>query len=172
MNTERPVTNVVPTELSRADGFFDLAFLFGMGLAAWWLALRGVPWWMFVPVLTPPSLEVLSGEPAGDIPFLGALAAGLRSKLGLRRAHEWVAAWLHYTRVRTWPDFLNWSSTTWQNSRLKSKMPTWNCSARLRTLSTALRLSRLRRLCIRCLPSSALARTRLTGQLPDADLGQ
>ncbi len=172
MSTERPVTIVVPTELSRADGFFDLAFLVGVGLAAWWLALRGVPLWLFVPVLGGLSIFVLTGEPAGDIPFLGALAAGLRSKLGLRRAHEWVEAWWHYTNVRTIPDFLNWSSTTWQNSRLKSKMPTWNYSARLRTLSTALHLSRLRRLCIRCLPSSALARVRLTGQLPDADLGQ
>lgn len=112
MNTEQPAIVVVPTELGRQDGFIDSAVLLGSGLAVWWLALRGVPIWMFIPVLIALAIFVLTGEPAGDVPFIGAVAAGLRSKLGLRRASEWVMAWMHYFRVRQWPDFKQWVGIT------------------------------------------------------------
>jgi hypothetical protein len=145
MNTEQPAIVTVPTEMARQDGFIDSAILLGSALAVWWFALRGVPVWLFVPPMLCLSVFVLTGEPAGDVPFVGAIASGLRSKLGMRRAHEWCLAFLHYTAVRTWPDFRKWSNTTWQNSRFGSKMQTLYCSHRSRMPRIANPLSKLRR---------------------------
>jgi hypothetical protein len=126
MNAEQPAIVTVPTELSRTDGWFDLSALMISGLAVWWLALKGVPVWAFLPGLVLLAIFTLSGEPAADIPFVGAIAAGLRSKLGLRRAHEWVQAYSHYFLVRQWPDFRVWVHTSrltfvcWAQPRLQA----------------------------------------------------
>lgn len=119
MSAEQPVIITVPTELNRSDGFVDLSVLLMSGLAVWWLALRGVPIWAFIPMLVLLAIFVLTGEPAGDIPFVGAIAAGLRSKLGLRRAHEWVMAYCHYFKVRQWPDFCRWFWATRVGGRIR-----------------------------------------------------
>lgn len=126
-STEQSAIVTVPTELSRSDGFIDAAVLLGSGLAVWWLALKGVPIWAFIPVLLVLAIFVLTGEPAGDVPFVGAIAAGLRSKLGLRRAHEWVMAWAHYFRVRMWPDFKEWVRC----QTLSAKTATTNAGQRI-----------------------------------------
>lgn len=125
MNTEQPAIVTVPTELSRTDGWFDLSALMISGLAVWWLALKGVPVWAFIPGLILLAIFTLSGEPASDIPFVGAIAAGLRSKLGLRRAHEWVMAWWHYFLVRQWPDFQEWARARSQRMYVAVRRVRW-----------------------------------------------
>jgi hypothetical protein len=114
--------HTVPTELERSDGFIDFAVLFAMILVVWDLALHGVPLWASLPFVIIAAVWTLTGEPAADVPYIGAVAAGIRSKLGLRRAHEWVLAYLWYFRVAVWPEW----RTRWQNSRLWCAMaPTW-----------------------------------------------
>lgn len=160
MKPEQPAIVTVPTELGRADGFIDMAVLLGAGGMVWWLALKGIPVWAFIPALLVLAIWVLTGEPAGDIRFVGAIASGLRAKLGMRRASEWLAAWLHYFSVRIWPDKV----TQWQNSRLRSKIRTLTSSPRLRTLSTALHINRPQRLCMPSWLSTARARMRPTSR--------
>jgi hypothetical protein len=110
---EKPlvVTITIPTELSRGDPFGDLIILVVSLLGTWYAFNMGHVWWA-VPVLLIVTPEVLSGEPAADVGFIGAVAAGFRSRLGLRRAHEWIQAWAHYFRIRQWPDFQRWSHDT------------------------------------------------------------
>jgi hypothetical protein len=107
---EKPlvVTITIPTELSRGDPFGDLIILVISLLGTWYAFNMGHVWWA-VPVLLIVTPEVLSGEPAADVGFIGAVAAGFRSRLGLRRSHEWIQAWTHYFRIRQWPDFQRWS---------------------------------------------------------------
>lgn len=160
MKPEQPTIVTVPTELGRTDGFVDMAVLLGAGGLVWWLALKGIPIWAFTPFLVVLAIWTLTGEPAGDIRFIGAIAAGLRAKLGMRRASEWLLAWLHYFSVRLWPDKV----MQWQNSRLRSKIRTATSSPRLRTLSSALHSSRRPRLCMPSWLNIALARVRLTSR--------
>lgn len=103
---ERPDTVTIPTELERADAFFDSAILMTTVLVAYWaVSVRGIPWpWLIAPVLLV-GLWSLTGEPATDIKITGAIASGLRSKLGMRRAHEWILAWGHYVRVKLYPEW-------------------------------------------------------------------
>lgn len=102
MSEERPI-HTVPTELDRSDGFLDLAGLAATGLVVWQLALYGVPWWLMVLPTSIVAVWVLTGEPAADVPYLGAIAAALRSRLGLRRAHEWVFAAFHWWHLAVYP---------------------------------------------------------------------
>lgn len=114
----RPTVVTVPTELGREDAWIDGAILAGAFLFAWYMFNRGLVWWS-MPVLIAAATWTLTGEPAGDVQFLGAIAAGLRSKLGLRRAHEWVLAWWHYTRIVTLPRTQRWVLATRIISRLR-----------------------------------------------------
>lgn len=120
MNDLQPETITVPSELERGDGFVDLAALFASGLGVWYGVLHGVPLLLMAPVVVLIAVWTLTGEPAGDVPYLGAIAAGLRSKLGLRRAHEWALAYGHYVRLVEWPK----GQERWQRSRLRSAMRT------------------------------------------------
>lgn len=103
MNDDRPTLITVPTELERADVFWDLAALFITVIIVWqfWLADVSILW--MLPLILLVAVWSLTGEPATDVPYVGAIANGLRSKLGLRRAHEWVLAFLHYFRLAVWP---------------------------------------------------------------------
>lgn len=107
----RPVVVTVPTELSRSDPFADLSVLF-LAIGATWYAANMHVVWLAVPVLIGAAIWTLTGEPAGDVRFIGAVATTLRSRLGLRRAHEWALAWAHYFTVKTWPDFKRWVCKT------------------------------------------------------------
>ncbi len=115
-----PPTVTVPTELERSDGFVDLSILAAAVLTMWELALHGVPIWAMAPIVVLVAIFTLTGEPAADVPYIGAVAAGVRSKLGLRRAHEWCLAYVHYFKVRIWPDWM----THWNNSRLRFTLRT------------------------------------------------
>lgn len=115
--SQQPTLLTVPTELERTDGFIDLAVLVGAVLAVWWLCLKGVPIEFIAPFTVPLAIWVLTGEAAGDVPFLGAVAAGLRSLLGLRRAHEWLFAWAHYFTVGIWPIWKERCGTFSRSSR-------------------------------------------------------
>jgi hypothetical protein len=101
-------TITVPTELGRGDPFLDMFWMGLAGLGTWYAFNMGHVLWAIPPLLLI-AVCVLTGEPAADVPFIGAIAAGLRSKLGLRRAHEWIQAWAHYFRIRQWPDLQRWS---------------------------------------------------------------
>ena len=126
-----------PTELDRHDGFIDLAVLASTALGAWWLVLQGVPWpWLVLPLLCV-AIWMLSGAPAADVPYLGALAAGVQSKLGLRRVHEWVQAIVHFWRVAHWPLWRAWCVASFHSSRRR----TMRCAHRLNA-QTRYRLSR------------------------------
>jgi hypothetical protein len=113
---ERPTLITVPTELERNDVWMDL-FIWATPMISTWYVVGTLGWplWPFVPVLIMVTVYVLTGEPVADavaIPLVGGIASGMRSKLGLRRAHEWLLAFGHYTVVRTIPDLLSW----WQSS--------------------------------------------------------
>jgi len=129
MSDQAPVTVTVPTELERSDGFVDLAVLFGTGLLIWWLAvpkdlgplhIGGIALWYTLPLFAIIAVFTLTGEPAADVPYIGAVAAGLRSKLGLRRAHEWLLAYWHFFKVAQWPPITHALGERWKNSRLRS----------------------------------------------------
>lgn len=106
--------HTVPTELERQDAFLDGAVLAGTILVAWYFALQGVLW-LIGPILPVVALWTLTGESVADVPFLGAVSAGLRNLLGLRRADEWAFAWAHYLRVGPLRRFRAW----WQSSPSK-----------------------------------------------------
>lgn len=108
----RPTIHTVPTQLGRQDGFIYLAIVLGFGLVGWEAILNGVPWWTMVVPGILVSVATLTSEPAGDVRVVGALAAGLRSKCGMRSAHEWCLAFGHYFIVRIWPDFKRWARGT------------------------------------------------------------
>lgn len=110
MSTERAAAIIViPTEMSRSDGLEDIMALLGGSLLALWLILyRGAPILILAPILVGLALYVLSGEPACEIKFVGGFAATMRSAFGQRRIHQWALAWLHYFRVKTWPDWRRW----------------------------------------------------------------
>lgn len=112
MNDEEQLTLTIPTELERRDGFIDLAILAGTVLVIWqgmlgyYLPIVGrvtIPVYVSTLLAIPVVLEVLTGEPAGDIQYIGAIATGLRGACGFRRAHEWIFAYLHYARVVQYP---------------------------------------------------------------------
>lgn len=121
---ERPQLVTVPTELDRSDAFFDCAILAGAVLIMWDAILNGVPWQWLVPGVLIVAIWTLTGEPAADVPFIGAIAAGLRSKLGLRRAHEWLLAFGHFYRVVIWPQWrLNYAHAIAGLRRRHSGLP-------------------------------------------------
>lgn len=115
-----PTLLTVPTELERTDGFMDLSVLVGSLLGIWWLNLKlGIPFELSLPCLVPMAIWVLTGEAAGDVPFLGVLASGLRSALGMRRAHEWVFALWHFYVVAIWPIWRQRCGTFLRSTRLR-----------------------------------------------------
>lgn len=114
---DRPAVIVVPTELDRRNPFYDLAALAFVIIAVKYLSLYGLHWWA-TPVAILVAIWALSGEPAEDVAFVGIIATGVRGKLGLRRAHEWLFAFAHYWYVAVRP---RWKEQ-WHNSRLRSAM--------------------------------------------------
>ena len=100
---DRPLTVTVPTELERADAFIDFTVLASAALLSSWLVQHGLPWPMLLPGLVPLAVWALTGEGAADIPYIGSVAAGLRARFGLRRAHEWVLAYSWYCKVAILP---------------------------------------------------------------------
>lgn len=117
---DRPATVTVPTELERADAFWDFAVLAASALGVIWLLEHGVPWPALVPALIPLALWTLTGEGSADIPYIGNIAGGLRSKFGLRRAHEWVLAYGHYFKVRMWPDWKDRCEASLRSARRRT----------------------------------------------------
>jgi len=127
---ERSPVITVPTELDRRTPFWDFVTL-ALGVASvWYLINNGYSWWWAVPIVLCVGAWTLTGEPACDVSGVGAIASGLRSKLGMRRIHEWLMAYAHYFHVVIWP---RWQEQ-WQNSRLRSVM-----------VQTSIRLPRLPR---------------------------
>ena len=136
----RPPVITVPTELDRRNAFYDLSALALVVITVKYLSLYDLHWYA-APLVLLVGIWALSGEPAEDVAFVGVIATGVRSKLGLRRAHEWLFAWWHYFSVATLP---RWR-TRWQNSRLRSAITTSRFSKKLRSASGALRHNRLLR---------------------------
>lgn len=107
---ERPDVVTIPTELERSDAAWDIAVGLGVLLGAVYcvkppdMGGLGLPWPFLIPPLLPVALYVLTGEYAGDLPWIGGVASGLRSKLGARRAHEWIQAYAWYARVTLIPN--------------------------------------------------------------------
>jgi hypothetical protein len=107
---ERADIVIIPTELERADAAWDIAIGLAVVLGVVYLVKPhemgglGLPWLFIVPPLIPFALWILTGEYAGDLPWVGGLASGLRSKFGARRAHEWILAFAWYARVTLWPN--------------------------------------------------------------------
>lgn len=120
----RPVVVTVPTELGRSDPFADLSVLVVAALGTWY-AFNMHLVWLAVPGLIGAAIWTLTGEPAGDVRFIGAIAAGLRSRLGLRRAHEWALAWAHYSTVKTSPNFKRWADARLQRLQVVLKRVRW-----------------------------------------------
>lgn len=142
---ERQETITVPTELQRSDPVWDIV----IGLAMVLVVIQcikphdmggfGLPWYVLMPLLLPVAIWVMTGEGAADIPYLGSVAAGLRAKFGLRRAHEWVLAYKHYVEVRIWPDGKDQCVASWNSSR--RRITRWH---RQLSEATAWKLSRVR----------------------------
>lgn len=136
---ERSSVIVVPTELDRRNPFYDLAALAFVIIVVKYLSLYDLHWYA-VPLVLIVGIWTLSGEPATDVAGIGLIASAVRSKLGLRRAHEWLFAWAHYMTVAVWPR----EKERWQNSRLRSKIATSHISRRLLSASGAIRASKPR----------------------------
>jgi hypothetical protein len=102
---ERPTIVVIPTELERQSAYYDLAALGFSAIAVGWLKSNNLEWWWALPLVVIIGLWTLSGEPAADVQGVGVIAAGLRSKMGLRRSHEWLLAWGHYWKLAVWPEW-------------------------------------------------------------------
>lgn len=123
---ERPDTVTIPTELERADAAWDIAVGLAVLLGVVYLVKPpemgglGLPWYFTVPPLVPLALYVLTGEYAGDLPWIGGIAAGLRSKFGARRAHEWIGAYAHYANVTLWPNLKDRCAAFWQSARART----------------------------------------------------
>jgi hypothetical protein len=99
-----PIVHTVPTELERSDAFFDVAAMAGTLLLAYcWVSIYALPWQIVALPVVAVLAWALTGEPACDVPYIGAVAAGLRSKLGQRRIHEWTLAWQHYFTTAVLP---------------------------------------------------------------------
>lgn len=120
----RPVVVTVPTELGRSDPFADLSVLVLAALGTWYAFNMHVVL-VAVPALICAAVWTLTGEPAGDVRFIGAVATGLRSRLGLRRAHEWALAWAHYLTVKTWPDFKRWADARLRRMHVALRRVRW-----------------------------------------------
>jgi hypothetical protein len=140
MPDERSAVITVPTELDRHSPFYDLAALGMTVVIVRWLSQFGLQWYA-LPLVLVVAAWTLSGEPATDVPFIGMIASGIRNKLGLRRAHEWVLAYVHYVNVAVVPR----SREQWQNSRLRSRIQTSTTLQRLRSASGAIRISKPQR---------------------------
>lgn len=140
MPDERSAVITVPTELDRHSPFYDLAALGMTVVVVRWLSQFDLQWYA-MPLVLIVAAWTLSGEPATDVPFIGMIASGIRNKLGLRRAHEWVLAYVHYISVAVVPR----SRERWQNSQLRSRIATSTISQRLRHASGAIRISRPQR---------------------------
>lgn len=169
---DAPVLYLVPTELGRSDAFADLAALAGVALAAWWFAQRGVPLWLCFSPTLPIAFECLTGEAAEAVPFVGAIAQGLRAAFGHRRAHEWVLAWAHYFGVVVWPKITKRCGLYWKSSRrriarwlvllsvrtqpMRSRVSSWGLVIRYRL---SRRLASWRRV----LPGGSLRKSRAGG---------
>lgn len=111
---DKPELHVIPTELDRQDVYYDFAALATGVLIVWWMILNGLgPWGSIAVVLI--GVWVLTGEAAGDVEHVGALAAGLRSKFGLRRAHEWVLALAHFWHLAVWPVWRDFCVACWRS---------------------------------------------------------
>lgn len=96
----------------------DLAVLATSVLAGWYAVQEmRVPLAPVLILLSPVALWSLTGEPAADVGWVGSIAAGLRSKFGLRRAHEWLLAWAHYFRLAIWPIWKARCVAFWNSSR-------------------------------------------------------
>ncbi len=135
---QAPITHEVPTELERADAFYDMAIaaitlIFSYSA----VATYHVPVLLVaLPVLFA-AVYTLTGEAACDVSFIGPVASGLRSKLGQRRITEWVAAWHHYFSIAVLPV---WSAHCYRFSvYLRQRIRLW-----LTRLNVAIRCSRSR----------------------------
>ena len=133
---EDPVIHVVPTELERKRLFPELvSFLVGLWLT-YEMIQRDLGWWA-LPFDIVIGLWVLSGEAAADDNYVGALAAGLRSKLGQRRLHEWLVAAAHFWRVAILPVWRRACEALWRSIQRAT-------IALLRRANAAMRCSLLR----------------------------
>lgn len=169
MMDDRPEPLTLPTELERSDAAFDIAVGLAVLLGVVYcvkppeMGGLGLSWVALVPPLVPVALYVLTGEYAGDLPWVGGLAAGLRSKFGARRAHEWVQAYAHYARVTLWPNLRDWCEAFSKSSRARTIR--WRA-----TLNAATRCWRLRAsswasaIRCRCTRSRATTRDISTGR--------
>jgi hypothetical protein len=101
---ERPELLTIPTELERQDAFVDLFILATYILLSWYgMQEMHLPWQPFLVGVIPLALWALTGEPAADVGYVGSIAAGLRNRLGSRRAHEWLLAYGHYFLLAVLP---------------------------------------------------------------------
>jgi hypothetical protein len=101
---ERPALVSIPTELERQDARRDIGILLFSVIFGWTAVdTYGVPLVVVLVLLSPVALYCLTGEPAADVGFVGDIAAGLRNRLGQRRAHEWLLAAAYYYRVAVYP---------------------------------------------------------------------
>lgn len=105
-------TLIIPTQLERSDPFWDIGAGIGLVLVGKYLSDHGVSLWWMLPIALPVAAWVLTGEALTDVPFLGAIASGLRTRLGQRRVHEWALVIAYYFTIRIWPEWTRaWSYT-------------------------------------------------------------
>jgi hypothetical protein len=114
----------IPTELERQDARRDIGILLFSVIFGWTAVdTYGVPLVVVVVLLSPVALYCLTGEPAADVGFVGDIAAGLRHRLGQRRAHEWLVAAAHYYTVAVYPVWRRNCLAFWNYSR--QQMSLW-----------------------------------------------
>jgi hypothetical protein len=83
---QTPAVYEIPTELQRADVYAQRFVAAGLVLFSYMVRNHlGMTWfWMSLPLPIVGAICLMTSAGAGDLPVIGGLAAGLRSKLGLR----------------------------------------------------------------------------------------
>jgi len=112
----------IPTELERSSEFLEYTVAAVAILSTLWMLNNGHvlpfnPWYVIPPILLVAGTWVLTGEAATNWQGVGSVATGLRNRIGLRRAHEWIQAFAHYVHLVHVPVWRAWCVAFWQSSR-------------------------------------------------------
>jgi hypothetical protein len=115
----------IPTELERSSEFLEYTVAAVAILSTLWMLNNGHvlpfnPWYIIPPVLLVAGTWVLTGEAATNWQGVGSVATGLRNRIGLRRADEWIQAFAHYVHLVHVPVWRAACVACWQSSRRRT----------------------------------------------------
>ena len=115
----------IPTELERSSEFLEYTVAAVALLSTLWAINNAAilpfsPWYVIPPMLLVAGMWVLTGEAATNWQGVGSIATGLRNRIGLRRAHEWIQAFAHYVYLVHVPVWRAACVAFYQSSRART----------------------------------------------------